>query len=82
MCWCGFTYDMRAVSDIAHEHGAYVLNDAIQSVGAIDVDVKKDDVDFLLTGSYKWQYGPEGAGARVDNKRESSAKRKRDSPNL
>jgi selenocysteine lyase/cysteine desulfurase len=62
MCWCGFTYDMRAVSDIAHEHGAYVLNDAIQSVGAIDVDVKKDDVDFLLTGTYKWQCGPEGAG--------------------
>jgi cysteine desulfurase / selenocysteine lyase len=62
MCWCGFTYDVRAVSDIAHEHDAYVLDDSIQSVGAIDVDVKKDDVDFMVTGSYKWQCGPEGAG--------------------
>lgn len=62
MAWSGFKYDTRAVSDISHEHGAYVLNDAIQSVGAIDVDVKRDDVDFLLTGSYKWQCGPEGAG--------------------
>jgi selenocysteine lyase/cysteine desulfurase len=62
MAWSGFKYDTRAVSDISHQHGAYVLNDAIQSVGAIDVDVKRDDVDFLLTGSYKWQCGPEGAG--------------------
>ena len=62
MCWCGFTYDVRVVSDIAHEHGALVLDDAIQSVGAIDVNVKRDDVDFMLTGSYKWQCGPEGAG--------------------
>ena len=62
MAWSGFKYDTRSVSDISHEHGALVLNDAIQSVGAIDVDVKRDDVDFLLTGSYKWQCGPEGAG--------------------
>lgn len=62
MCWSGFTFDVKAVSEIAHEHGAYVLNDSIQSVGAIDVDVKKDDVDFMITGSYKWQCGPEGAG--------------------
>jgi len=62
MAWSGFKYDTRAVSDIAHAHGALVLNDAIQSVGAIDVDVRRDDVDFLVTGSYKWQCGPEGAG--------------------
>lgn len=60
--WSGFTYDVRAVSQIAHEHGAMVLDDAIQSVGAIDVDVHRDDVDFLVTGSYKWQSGPEGSG--------------------
>jgi len=60
--WAGFTYDVRAVSQIAHEHGALVLDDAIQAVGAIDVDVHKDDVDFLITGSYKWQGGPEGSG--------------------
>ncbi len=62
MAWSGFKYDTRAVIDIAHGHGALVLNDAIQSVGAIDVDVRRDDVDFLVSGSYKWQCGPEGAG--------------------
>ena len=60
--WCGFSYDMEEVCEIAHEHGSLVLDDAIQSVGAVDVDVNKGDVDFLLTGSYKWQCGPEGAG--------------------
>ena len=34
MCWCGFTYDMRAVSDIAHEHGAYAR--AIKGFGKFD----------------------------------------------
>jgi len=60
--FCGFTFDVRAVCEIAHRHGALVLDDAIQAVGAINVDVKHDDVDMLVTGAYKWQCGPEGAG--------------------
>jgi len=60
--WCGFTHNVKEVCKIAHEHGALVYDDAIQAIGAIDVDVHKDDVDFLTTGSYKWQCGPEGAG--------------------
>jgi selenocysteine lyase/cysteine desulfurase len=60
--FCGFTYDVREVCRLAHAHGAYVLDDAFQAVGAIEVDVHADGVDFLTTGSYKWQCGPEGAG--------------------
>ncbi|MEA2090207.1 MAG: aminotransferase class V-fold PLP-dependent enzyme [Thermoproteota archaeon] len=60
--FCGFTYNVEEVCKIAHERNAFVLDDAFQAIGVIDVDVKKDDVDFLLTGSYKWQCGPEGAG--------------------
>ncbi len=63
MPWSGFTYaNVREISSIAHEHGAYVLDDAFQATGAIDIDVHRDEVDFLLSGSYKWQCGPEGAG--------------------
>ena len=58
----GFTYDVKEVSRIAHAKGALVLDDAMQSVGAINIDVKDDDVDMLVTGAYKWQCGPEGAG--------------------
>ncbi len=60
--FCGFTYDVKEVCRIAHAKGAYVLDDAFQAVGAISVDVHDDGVDFLTTGSYKWQCGPEGAG--------------------
>ena len=58
----GFRNDLKAISEIAHEHGAYVIVDAIQSAGAISVDVKKDDVDFLACACYKWLLGPAGAG--------------------
>jgi cysteine desulfurase/selenocysteine lyase len=58
----GFTFDVKEVCRIAHAKGALVLDDAIQAIGAIDVDVKEDGVDMLVTGSYKWQCGPEGAG--------------------
>ncbi|MBN1271040.1 MAG: aminotransferase class V-fold PLP-dependent enzyme [Candidatus Aminicenantes bacterium] len=60
--FCGFTYNVKEVCRIAHKVGALVMDDAFQAVGAIDVDVHDDDVDFLVTGSYKWQNGPEGAG--------------------
>jgi cysteine desulfurase / selenocysteine lyase len=60
--FCGFTFNVKEVCELAHRYGALVLDDAIQAVGAIDIDVKDDDVDFLITGAYKWQCGPEGAG--------------------
>ena len=58
----GFRNDLRALSEIAHEHGAYLIVDAIQSAGAVRIDVKRDDVDFLTAGCYKWLLGPPGAG--------------------
>ena len=60
--FCGFTFDMKEVCRIAHARGALVLDDAMQALGAIAIDVKDDDVDMLLSGTYKWQCGPEGAG--------------------
>lgn len=50
----GLRHDIEAISGIAHEHGALVIDDAYQAVGPIDVDVHKDGVDFLLVGSAKW----------------------------
>jgi len=58
----GFRHDLRALSEIAHEHGAYLIVDAIQSAGAMQIDVKKDDIDFLTTACYKWLLSPPGAG--------------------
>ena len=54
----GQLHDVKAISEIAHEHGALVLDDAFQAVGAIDVDVKHDDIDFLVFGDEKWLCSP------------------------
>ena len=58
----GFRHNMRALSEIAHEHGAYLIVDAIQSAGAMQIDAKRDDVDFLASACYKWLLSPPGAG--------------------
>lgn len=58
----GFRNDLRALSEIAHKHGAYLIVDAIQSAGAIQINVKRDDVDFLTAACYKWLLSPPGAG--------------------
>jgi len=58
----GFRHDLRALSEIAHKHGAYFIVDAIQSAGVTQIDVNRDDVDFLTTACYKWLLGPSGAG--------------------
>ena len=58
----GFRNDLSFLSKLAHEHNAYLVVDAIQSAGAINIDVKRDDVDFLITACYKWLLGPSGIG--------------------
>lgn len=58
----GFRHDLRALAEIAHEHGAYLIVDAIQSAGAMGIDVRRDDVDFLTAGCYKWLLSPPGSG--------------------
>jgi selenocysteine lyase/cysteine desulfurase len=58
----GFRNDLKALSELAHEHGAIIIVDVCQSAGALSVDVKQDKIDFLATSSYKWLLGPSGAG--------------------
>jgi len=57
----GFRHNLRVLSEMAHEHGAYLIVDAIQSAGATKVEARRDDVDFLTAACYKWLLGPAGA---------------------
>jgi len=56
----GYIQDVRAVADIAHKHGAYILVDDYQGTGQIPIDVIKMDIDFLVTGTLKWLMGGPG----------------------
>ncbi len=58
----GFKNDLKAIAEIAHEHGAFLIVDACQSAGAMSINVKQQSVDFLATSCYKWLLGPSGAG--------------------
>jgi selenocysteine lyase/cysteine desulfurase len=58
----GFRNDLAEIAKIAHEHGARLAVDACQSAGALGIDVKRQDVDYLATSCYKWLLGPSGAG--------------------
>jgi kynureninase len=56
----GYIQDVRAVAEIAHKHGAYILVDDYQGTGQIPIDVIKMDIDFLVTGTLKWLMGGPG----------------------
>ena len=58
----GFRQDLGALAAMAHEHGAVLLVDAMQSAGAMRIDVHETDVDFLSTGAMKYLMGTAGVG--------------------
>lgn len=58
----GSRTDIQAVIDLAHEAGALVLVDSFQSVGAIPIDVKELNADFVVGGTLKYLLGSAGLG--------------------
>jgi cysteine desulfurase / selenocysteine lyase len=58
----GFRCDLGKITKLAHEKGALVCVDAIQSLGALEVNSKDPPVDFMVAGAHKWLLGPSGIG--------------------
>lgn len=58
----GQLYDLERIGEAAHRHGALMIVDVSQSVGAVPIDVSNLPVDVIITGSYKWLCGPFGVG--------------------
>ena len=68
----GFRNDIQALGEICREHDVWFVVDAIQSLGAIEVDVQSCNVDILAADGHKWLLAPEGAAIFycADEKRE------------
>jgi selenocysteine lyase/cysteine desulfurase len=58
----GTRLDVERAVDVAHDAGAFVLVDAVQSVGQHPVDVKRWGADAVAAASHKWLLGVWGAG--------------------
>lgn len=58
----GAALDVAGLAAICRREGALFCLDAIQSLGAMPIDVTALGVDFLAAGCHKWQLGPMGLG--------------------
>ena len=57
----GLRFDIGELGELARSHGALLILDATQSLGAVPIDLSEQSVDALLCGGYKWLCGPFGA---------------------
>lgn len=59
----GFRQDLRAIGAMCRRRGVRLVVDASQSMGVVDLDVKRDGIDALAFAGYKWTMAGYGIGA-------------------
>ncbi|MGD0409797.1 MAG: aminotransferase class V-fold PLP-dependent enzyme [Candidatus Limnocylindrales bacterium] len=58
----GYVHDVKALSELAHAHGAYLFADINQAAGAIPIDVRAMGIDAAACSTFKWLMGLKGFG--------------------
>ena len=58
----GFMMDPEELREFCSERGILLFLDAIQSLGAVPMDVDRYGADFLSADGHKWMLAPEGTG--------------------
>jgi cysteine desulfurase/selenocysteine lyase len=61
-CNSGFRTDLNRIGVFCKEQGILFCVDAIQSLGVLPMDVKRDHIDFLSADGHKWLMSVEGLG--------------------
>ncbi len=59
---CGGLIDVEAVARRCRAVGAQLVLDTTQSTGALPIDIRAVDPDYLVAASYKWLLGPYSLG--------------------
>jgi selenocysteine lyase/cysteine desulfurase len=58
----GFRCDLPGIGRLCQEKDIFFIVDAIQALGAVDLNVKDCQVDLLSADGHKWLLGPQGIG--------------------
>lgn len=58
----GFRTNLEDVGQLCHDRGIIFCVDAIQGLGALQLDVAACHIDFLACGGHKWMMAPQGIG--------------------
>ncbi len=58
----GFRADLEALGALCEAHDILFCVDAIQGLGALQIDVGAAGIDFLATGGHKWLMAEQGVG--------------------
>ncbi len=58
----GYRNDVAAIARYCHERGILCGIDAMQALGALEIDVQALDVDYLAAASHKWLLSPRTTG--------------------
>ncbi len=58
----GYRVDLEKIGKVCKEKGIIFSVDAIQGLGAVRLDVERENIDFISAGSQKWLLGLQGLG--------------------
>lgn len=58
----GLRMDLPRLGEACRQRGILFCVDAIQSLGALPLDVQASQCDFAMADGHKWMLGPEGLG--------------------
>jgi len=58
----GFRNDLETIGKICKDHNIIFSVDGIQGIGALPLDVRQAQIDFVCAGGHKWLMSPQGCG--------------------
>jgi cysteine desulfurase/selenocysteine lyase len=58
----GFRYDLKLISEVCRQNNIFLIVDAIQAAGTIEINLEETHVDALCAAAHKWQLSPSGTG--------------------